>query len=166
MSRLTPFARILIVLAIVAGIFFGVKYLFPGVIGGSTDTVTTSETTTPTTEPTTTDTNNNGGTTTSTPSFNYTAPEPVNGKLRGVVELGATGFNSFIIRADAQKNWKLEKADYGSSLLYESMTNDADITAGLNAPPPSSKVTKWSAQVVSLPAASTPARSLCQPAGR
>ncbi|MCF8245702.1 MAG: hypothetical protein K9J37_14015 [Saprospiraceae bacterium] len=130
MSRLTPFARILIVLAIVAGIFFGVKYLFPGVIGGGTDTVTTSEKEIPTTEPTT-DTNNSGGTTAPTASFNYTAPEPVNGKLQGVVELGATGFNSFIIRADAQKNWKLEKADYGSSLLYESMTNDADITAGL-----------------------------------
>ncbi len=139
MSRLTPFARILIVLAIVAAIFFGVKHFFPGVIGGGTDTATTSGTEVPTTDPatttgteTTTPTNNSGGsTTTTTSSFTYTAPEPVGGKLQGVVELGATGFNSFIIRSDAQKNWKLEKADYGSSLLYESMTNDADITAGL-----------------------------------
>ncbi len=136
MSRLTPFARILIVMAIVAALFFGVKALFPNLIG-SGDTATTSETTTPTEAPTTTTTtetpapNNSGGTTTTTPSFNYTAPEPVNGKLRGVVELGATGFNSFIINMDAQKNWKLAKADYGSSLLYESMTNDAEITAGL-----------------------------------
>lgn len=133
MSRLTPFARILIVLAIVAGVFFGVKKFLPGLMGGGTDTVTTSETEMPATDPSTTagtDTNNSG-TTTTTSSFNYTAPEPVNGQLKGVVELGATGFNSFIIRVDAQKNWKLEKADYGSSLLYESMTNDADITAGL-----------------------------------
>ena len=135
MSRLTPFARILIVLAIVAGLFFGVKKFFPNLIGGGTDTVTTSETELPVTDPATTSgtetTKADGGTTTTTPSFNYTASAPVNGKLRGVVELGATGFNSFIINVDAQKNWKLEKADYGSSLLYESMTNDADITAGL-----------------------------------
>ena len=136
MSRLTPFARILIVLAIVAALFFGVKKFFPNLIGGGD---TTTETTTPTEEPTTTTgtetttpaDNSGGTTTTTTPSFNYTAPEPVNGKLRGVVELGATGFNSFIINVDAQKNWKLAKADYGSSLLYESMTNDAEISAGL-----------------------------------
>lgn len=138
MSRLTPFARILIVMAIVAAIFFGVKHFFPGLIGGGTDTVTTNETTTaPSTDPTTTTTepvapaDNSGTSTNTTQSFNYTAPEPIGGKLKGVVELGATGFNSFIITVDAQKNWKLEKADYGSSLVYESMTNDADITAGL-----------------------------------
>lgn len=138
MSRLTPFARILIVMAIVAAIFFGVKYFFPGVIGGGQDTATTTETTTaPTNDATTTTPTettppaDNSASTSTTQSFSYTAPEPVNGKLKGVVELGATGFNSFIINVDAQKNWKLEKADYGSSLLYESMTNDAEITTGL-----------------------------------
>jgi hypothetical protein len=139
MSRLTPFARILIVMAIVAAIFFGVKKFFPNLIGGGGDTVTTTETTTPPADDATTTTgtetpapaDNSGGTATTTSSFNYTAPEPVNGKLKGVVELGATGFNSFIINVDAQKNWKLAKADYGSSLLYESMTNDAEVTAGL-----------------------------------
>lgn len=138
MSRLTPFARILIVMAIVAAIFFGVKHFFPGVIGGGDTTTTTEDTTTPpaddatTGTETTTPADNSGGTaTTNTSSFSYTAPEPVNGKLKGVVELGATGFNSFIINVDAQKNWKLAKADYGSSLVYESMTNDAEVTAGL-----------------------------------
>ncbi len=135
MSRLTPFARILIVMAIVAAIFFGVKHFFPGVIGGGSTTNTETTTTTPE-EPATTETEtapptDNSGTTTTTQSFNYTSPEPVNGKLKGVVELGATGFNSFIIKVDDQKNWKLEKADYGSSLVYESMTNDAEVTAGL-----------------------------------
>lgn len=137
MSRLTPFARILIVMAIVAAIFFGVKKFFPGVIGGG-DKATTEDTTAPPADDATTTTgtetttpNDNSGTTTSTPSFSYTAPEPVNGKMKGVVELGATGFNSFIINVDAQKNWKLAKADYGSSLVYESMTNDAEVTAGL-----------------------------------
>lgn len=136
MSRLTPFARILIVLAIVAAIFFGVKKFFPGIIG-SGDATTTEMPATPTDETAATGTettppaDNSGTSTTTTSSFNYTAPEPVNGKLKGVVELGATGFNSFIINVDAQKNWKLAKADYGSSLLYESMTNDAEVTAGL-----------------------------------
>ncbi len=139
MSKLTPFARILLVLALVAAIFFGVKKFFPGVIGGG-DKAATEDTTAPpvddatatTGTETTTPTDNSGGsTTTSTSSFSYTAPEPVNGTKKGVVELGATGFNSFIISVDAQKNWKLEKADYGSSLLYESMTNDVEVTNGL-----------------------------------
>ena len=29
--------------------------------------------------------------------FDYSPEKPVNGNLRGVVELGATGFNSFVI---------------------------------------------------------------------
>ena len=37
--------------------------------------------------------------------FSYTPEKPVNGKLRGVVELGATGFNSFVINLDDQRRW-------------------------------------------------------------
>jgi len=33
-------------------------------------------------------------------SFSYLPAAPVNGKLKGVVELGASGFNSFIVRTD------------------------------------------------------------------
>jgi hypothetical protein len=36
-------------------------------------------------------------------AFSYTPPAPENGKLKGVVELGASGFNSFIIRVDPRK---------------------------------------------------------------
>lgn len=136
MSRLTPLARILIVLALVAAIFFVVKKFMPG--DGDSTAITDTVTTTPAEDATTTTTGTesaptptDNAATTATASFSYTAPEPVNGKLKGVVELGATGFNSFIIRVDDQKNWKLEKADYGSSLVYESMTNDAEVTAGL-----------------------------------
>lgn len=64
-------------------------------------------------------------------NFTYTAPEPVNGKLKGVVELGAAGFNSFIVRIDDQKNWKLEKAEFGSSLVHENMATDDDVRNGL-----------------------------------
>lgn len=64
-------------------------------------------------------------------AFNYQAPEPQGGKLRGVVELGASGFNSFIVRIDDQKRWKLEKADFGNSLVLENMATDLDIRSGL-----------------------------------
>lgn len=63
--------------------------------------------------------------------FNYTAPAVTSGVLKGVVELGASGFNSFIIRIDGQKNWKLEKAEFGNSLVTENMATDDDVRAGL-----------------------------------
>jgi hypothetical protein len=64
-------------------------------------------------------------------AFDYTPPGPVAGKLKGVVELGASGFNSFIIRIDGDKNWKQEKAEFGNSLVMENMASDDDIRAGL-----------------------------------
>jgi hypothetical protein len=66
-------------------------------------------------------------------AFTYTAPEPQNGVLKGVVEMGASGFNSFIVRIDDQKRWKLEKAEFGNSLVLENMATDNDIRTGLKA---------------------------------
>jgi hypothetical protein len=54
--------------------------------------------------------------------FTYTSPVPVDGVLKGVVELGSTGFNSFIVNIDGQKRWELKKADFGTSLVYENLT--------------------------------------------
>ena len=68
-----------------------------------------------------------------TPSFTYRTETPVNGKLRGVVELGASGFNMFIIRIDDKKNWKLEKSEFGNSLVMENMATEEDVRAGLKA---------------------------------
>lgn len=65
--------------------------------------------------------------------FSYTAPELQNGILKGVVEMGASGFNSFIVRVDDQKRWKLEKAEFGNSLVLENMATDEDIRSGLKA---------------------------------
>ncbi|MFN4146358.1 MAG: hypothetical protein ACK4GN_11085 [Runella sp.] len=64
-------------------------------------------------------------------SFSYSAPVPVEGKLKGVVELGASGFNSFIVNIDKQKNWKLEHAEFNNSLVLENMATDYDIRSGL-----------------------------------
>ena len=48
------------------------------------------------------------------------------------MELGSTGFNSFIITVDRNKKWKLEKADFGTSLVYEKkLATDQDIRDGL-----------------------------------
>jgi len=63
--------------------------------------------------------------------FNYVPEEPVNGQMRGVVEVGATGFNSFVINMDAQKRWKIVSKDFGESLAYEGLATTEDIRLGL-----------------------------------
>ena len=57
--------------------------------------------------------------------------KPENGTLRGVVELGATGFNSFIINMDNQKRWEIVSKDFGESLAYEGLATTEDIRTGL-----------------------------------
>jgi hypothetical protein len=66
-------------------------------------------------------------------AFNYPAPKPVGGKMRGVVELGASGFNSFVVRTDARRNWELQKAEFDNSLLMENLASDEEIRRGLRA---------------------------------
>lgn len=56
-------------------------------------------------------------------SFDYTPAEPVDGVKKAVVELGASGFNLFIIEVDKDKNWKALKKEFGSSLVSENMTD-------------------------------------------
>lgn len=63
--------------------------------------------------------------------FDYTPPAPVDGKLKGVVELGASGFNLFIIKLDKDKNWKKEKYEFGNSLIKEGMTSAEDVRTTL-----------------------------------
>src|SRR5215218_10088997 len=63
--------------------------------------------------------------------FNYTPEKPVNGTMRGVVEVGATGFNSFVINMDGQKRWEIVSKDFGESLAYEGLATTEDIRLGL-----------------------------------
>ena len=63
--------------------------------------------------------------------FSYTPEKPVHGKLRGVVELGATGFNSFVINLDEQRRWEIISKDFGTSLAYEGLATTEDIREGL-----------------------------------
>ena len=63
--------------------------------------------------------------------FNYIPEKPVNGTLKGVVEVGATGFNSFVINMDDQKRWEIVSKDFGESLTYEGLATTEDIRSGL-----------------------------------
>jgi len=138
MARLTTFSRLLITVAIVAAVFFAAKTFLPSLgIGGDKSTAeqtespaSTSGDNTTTAPTSSTSWGKSSGSFTPAP-FNYTAPTPVGGKLNGVVELGATGFNSFIIKVDAKKNWKLEKAEFGVSLVKEGLATDDDVKSGL-----------------------------------
>ncbi|GAB3574389.1 hypothetical protein GCM10027578_36960 [Spirosoma luteolum] len=152
MQRLTTAGRLLITALVLAAIFFGFRYF-----GGNAalrklaPTKADQSSTMPRADEPAADNNNestasDNGSGTGTGSsgtsdaatdsqpkqaFTYTPPAPNGGKLKGVVELGASGFNSFIIRVDDQKNWKLEKAEFGNSLVLENMASDQDIRAGL-----------------------------------
>ncbi len=64
-------------------------------------------------------------------TFNYTAEKPVEGVLKGVVEVGATGFNSFVINMDREKRWEIVSKDFGESLAYEGLATTDDIRVGL-----------------------------------
>lgn len=64
-------------------------------------------------------------------SFAYKAPKPIGGQLMGVVELGASGFNSFIINKDSDDNWEKVKYEWGNSLVADGMANNQDVTSGL-----------------------------------
>ncbi|NOT36328.1 MAG: hypothetical protein HOP11_02995 [Saprospiraceae bacterium] len=136
--KLTAFSRILIVALILGAIFFGVKKFQPQLLESIKNNSETTQKQPPTGgNPSTGSAETQGGSSTKStapdnrPIFNYTAPEPVNGKIRGVVELGAAGFNSFIVNSDDSKRWKLEKSEFGSSLVHENMATDNDIRSGL-----------------------------------
>lgn len=99
---------------------------------------TTSTTSTEATSGRTANTDNGSNAPASTTSttdgdreFNFSPEEPQNGQLRGVVEVGATGFNSFVINMDQQNRWKIVSKDFGESLAYEGLATTEDIRQGL-----------------------------------
>lgn len=63
--------------------------------------------------------------------FNYTPEEPQEGILKGIVEVGATGFNSFIINCDKESRWKIVSKEFGKSFVYEGLASSEDIRQGL-----------------------------------
>lgn len=147
--KFTLLGRLLISLAVLAVLYFGFKWL-----GGASlmekfkqENIQQGSESTEGSEASAngdeaTATNNGTGTSSSSSDsettasatkipFNFKPLPPVNGRLKGVVELGASGFNSFIIRIDDEKNWSLQKAEFGNSLVNENMATDDDVRAGL-----------------------------------
>ncbi len=125
--KLTPFTRLLIVAAILVGAFLLIRNYLPQLqqtTGTDTEQVESDEK--ESAEVKKVD-NRKGGNTV----FDYATPRPINGKLKGVVELGASGFNSFIINVDNQGRWELKKAEFGASLVYENMATEQDVRDGL-----------------------------------
>lgn len=107
-----------------------------GLVGGqSADKPATETTTTSATSSPSTSSENNGskssGSNAEHRSFAYQPEKPVNGVLKGVVEVGASGFNSFIINIDKEKRWEMVSKDFGQSLVYEGLATTEDIRAGL-----------------------------------
>lgn len=137
MKRLTVAGRLMITALILGAIFLAYKYL-----GGqkALNQMAEDRAQNPQTEATTADPDTGASDPGTSPSeatadgvstFTYTSPAPVDGKLKGVVELGASGFNSFIVTIDQEKRWKLEKSEFGNSLVTENMATDEDVRIGL-----------------------------------
>jgi hypothetical protein len=136
MQNLTVAGRLLITAIVLLGIYFGIRYFVGDRMPAPATATTTTEAPSSTTPagsnaPAPTSPAASTASTTERVPFTYTAPEPTGGRLRGVVELGASGFNSFIVRTDAQHNWKLDKAEFGNSLVQENMASDEDVRSGL-----------------------------------
>jgi hypothetical protein len=64
-------------------------------------------------------------------TFNYSPEVPVNPTMKGVIEVGATGFNSFVVNIDKEKRWQIVSKDFGKSFVYEGMATTEDIRKGL-----------------------------------
>ena len=106
--KIKPLGIIVVLLIIGVLAYFA---LSPRLTGGNTDSATSTVTspsipgnnrpTDNTTDgPAASTTTTAAGTTEETREFSYTPEKPENGTLRGVVEVGATGFNSFVINMD------------------------------------------------------------------
>jgi hypothetical protein len=58
-------------------------------------------------------------------------PQPVNGTPKGVIVLGASGFDSFVVNMDSQKRYTVTSKKFGDSLAYEGLTNTDEVKTTL-----------------------------------
>lgn len=56
---------------------------------------------------------------------------PVNGTTKGVIEVGASGFNAFAVVTDKNKNWELLYKEFGESLAIEGFATTTDVHNGM-----------------------------------
>jgi hypothetical protein len=62
-------------------------------------------------------------------SVNIQLDPVMNGTYKGVIEVGASGFNAFVVSIDKDKNWELVSKEFGESLAWEGFANTSDIYA-------------------------------------
>ena len=132
--RIKPIGKVVIFLIIGVIAFFLIRRYMPaGKEDGTTVVNTTSDSSAATsnTEPAAKNTPSETTAKAEARTFNYTPEKPVDGVLKGVVEVGASGFNSFVINMDKSKRWEIVSKDFGESLAYEGLISTDDIRAGL-----------------------------------
>jgi len=103
--------------------YYDYKHPQPKITAPTTQTTTNNTTSEPTTASTTNTTTNS--------SVNITTAVPINGTYKGVIEVGASGFNSFVVNMDKDKNWELVSKQFGKSLAYEGFATIQDVQTGL-----------------------------------
>ena len=126
--KMKPAGKIAIGVLVVLGLYFGLKSAGINIGGDKTiiqTTATTKDNISVDSE------KENSGEKVSSKGFEYTPEKPVNGKLKGVVEVGASGFNSFVVLIDKEKRWELVSKKFGASFALEGMSTKDDIKAGL-----------------------------------
>jgi len=64
-------------------------------------------------------------------SVQIVTENPINGTKYGVIEVGASGFNSFVVNVDKNDNWELVSKEFGESLAYEGFITVQDVQTGL-----------------------------------
>lgn len=118
MGKITPLGRLIVVVLLTGAIFAGLK--FSGILDEKEETSKVKVVK-----------GQDSARNVKFTSFDTNRVKPTGGVMKGIVELGAAGFNSFIVTIDANKNWKLEKAKFGESVIKEEMASEDDIRIGL-----------------------------------
>ena len=65
--------------------------------------------------------------TTNITGANISLDPVINGSYKGVIEVGASGFNAFVVNIDKEKNWEMVSKEFGESLAWEGFANTSDI---------------------------------------
>jgi hypothetical protein len=141
-SRLRwPIKAILLALPILTFMYLANKYNWVPQAGGSSETTTENSSTDNNrnnfTDPKTESSSSNGNTkdkptaSGAKRTFAYTPEVPKNPTMKGVIEVGATGFNSFVVNIDKEKRWQIVSKDFGKSFVYEGLATTDDIRKGL-----------------------------------
>lgn len=71
-------------------------------------------------------------TTTSSTTLNITPEVPIAGIKKGVIEVGASGFNRFVVSMDKNKNWEMIDKQFDKSKMFEGFNNLDDVMKKLD----------------------------------